>query len=102
MLPRFRLVLKAVVEDLELVGKATDGTSKKVFDFPLQNGIGLEANGIMITFFLQYIGTALDWRRPHRRERAWDAQVAISLDHGQQHSPSELGTGVIAGKNEGF
>ncbi len=86
-MPGFRLVLEVVIKHLGLVGWMTDGLDEKMFDFPLQNGIGLETHGIEITFFLQQtmqgrIGEGHITAKELRR-----VQMTIPLDHGQQHSP---------------
>ena len=67
-----------------------------MLDFPLQDRVGLEAYGVAISFFLQY--SVQRWIGEGRiaTKKLGDVQVAISLDHGQQHSPPELCTGVIA------
>jgi len=51
--PRFRLVLKAVGKHLGFIRRSPYWAGEQVLDLPLQNGIGLDANGVVITFFLQ-------------------------------------------------
>ena len=67
-----------------------------MLNFPLQDRVRLEANRVAIAFFLQQ--TVQGWIGKGRiaAKELWDIQVAIPLDHRQQHSPPELGTGVIA------
>jgi len=89
-LPRLRLILEAVIEDLGLVWRATHRTRQKVLDFPLQHGVGLKATHVAITFFLQHsIQRRIGKRRIAAKELG-DIQVGIPLDHWQ--SPASVVT----------
>ena len=81
--------------------RATYGTSEQVLDFPLQDRIGFEANHVAISFFLQQ--TEQRWVGKGRitTKEFGNVQVAIPLDHRQQHPSPELGAGVIAASQHG-
>lgn len=69
--------------------------------FLLQHGIGFEANGVAIAFFLkQAVQCRLGKGRVTAKELR-NVQVAIPLDHWQQHPPPEFSTGVVATPQQG-
>ncbi len=80
---------------------ACHGTCQQVLDFPLQNGIGLDANGVVITFFLQQTVQCRIGKGRITAKEFGDAQVAIPLDHRKQGTPPELCTVVIAAPQHG-
>jgi len=53
LMPRFRLVLEAVIKHFGFIRRATHETPQKMLAFPLQNSIGFDANGVAMALFLQ-------------------------------------------------
>jgi len=49
-MPRLGLVLEAVIEDLGLPRGPPHGPLQQMLDFPLQNRVGLDADGVAIAF----------------------------------------------------
>jgi hypothetical protein len=80
-----------VIEHLGLARRPSDRTSQQALDFRLQHGVGFDPNGVKITFFLQQsVERPLGEGRVATKELG-DAQVAIPLDHRQEHPPPKLG-----------
>ena len=67
-----------------------------MLDFPLQYGVGLDANGVVITLFFQKTVQCRIGKRRIAPKELRDVEAAIPLDHRKQGTPSELCAGVIA------
>ena len=79
LMPRLRLVLEAVIKHLGFIRRSSYWAGEQVLDFPLQNGIGLDANGVVITFFLQQTVQCRIGKGRIAAKEFGDAQVAIPL-----------------------
>jgi hypothetical protein len=72
-----------------------------MLDFPLQDRIGLKANGVKITFFLQHSVQCRIGKGGIPTEELLDVEVTIPSDYRQEHAPPELRAGVIATPKHG-
>ena len=67
-----------------------------MFDFPFQDGVGFETNGVKVTFFLQHSVQRRIGEGGIATKEFRDVQVTIPIDYRQEYPPPELRAGVIA------
>ena len=100
-LPRFGLVLEAVVEDLRLVGGTSHGTGQQMLDFPLQHGVGLDADGVPVAFLLQQAVQCRIGKRSIATKELGDVVATIPVNDWEQDPSPLFGVGLVATPEHG-
>jgi hypothetical protein len=95
-LPRLRLILEAVVEDLQLARRPAHGPLQQRGDLALQHGVGLDPDGIPEGFLLQQAQQLRAGERRVAPEELGDVEIPVACDDRQQHAPPVLGAGAVA------